>query len=346
MVKDKIFISHRHDDTESESLRLKDELQKIFGHEKVFLDFKNIDPGENFKTKINKSLSESRVVLVVIGPNWDGGITSSGKSRLFDNHDWVRREVAEALKDSANTVVIPILMKNAAVVQPENLPEDLAELADLQVLEISNKRWDYDVNVLVKELEKYVRRESSSEIKKPILHKPKPKSWLERNYLWVLGGVVALFVIIGLAGTEPTPYPIDDNIEEDEKGKDTVDIDPVKPQIKEDLKKNNPPATNQKAIIHDLSGSWVLQDNEGNQSTLIFTQNGNTFEFLEYNVFNNQIGKGSGVIDGNNWTADYYNTMFNIGGKLSMATSNSGSSWEGLVIVPEVASTQISLRRN
>ncbi|TDQ19424.1 TIR domain-containing protein [Algoriphagus boseongensis] len=350
MEKDKIFISHRHSDTQSDCRALKSELQKHFGKENVFLDIENLEPGIKFAEAIEKTLAQSKVVLVVMGPDWQGPKDENGIPRLFQENDWVRREVAASLQ-SPGTRVIPILLKNISEPKASDLPDDLKPLAELQATEINIKRWDYDVEQLIKFLEKIVPRKpnpihESGSTSRRVIPPPPPKSWLAKNYLWVLGGVVALFVIIGIAGTEPTTYPIDDEVIGGDYEKDSENGNSGNPNISGNPQQNNPPATNQKSIIHDLSGRWVLQDIEGNQSTLVFTQNGNTFEFLEYNILNNQIGKGSGVIDGNNWTADYYNTMFNIGGKLSMATSNSGSSWEGLVIVPEVASTQISLTRN
>ena len=107
----------------------------------------------------------------------------------------------------------------------------------------------------------------------------------------------------------------------------------------------NPPT--HQASVMDVSGTWVLRDPDGNQSVLVFTQIGEEFNFREYNSFNMEIGSGSGEINNNQLFSDYFNSIVEIGGQISLSTNNGGRSWSGRVDFPTVnTSSRITLSRN
>lgn len=96
MQKGKIFISYRQSDTQSEASRLKEDLEEVFGEENVFFDIETLEPGLNFADAIEKTIRQSKVVLVLIGPDWADVKDEEGNLRIFQENDWVRREVAMA----------------------------------------------------------------------------------------------------------------------------------------------------------------------------------------------------------------------------------------------------------
>jgi hypothetical protein len=68
--------------------------------------------------------------------------------------DFVRLETASALK--RDIPVVPVLVRGARMPRAEQLPEDLAELAYRNGVELTHARWDSDVQMLIKALSPYV----------------------------------------------------------------------------------------------------------------------------------------------------------------------------------------------
>lgn len=127
MASGKIFISYRREDTSGESGRLKDKLEQIFGKENIFYDVETLEAGLNFDESIAKALSESKVLLAMIGPHWMKVVDAKGMSRLQKPDDWVRKEIAEALKRDLR--VIPVLVNGAEMPDLKDLPQELKELS-------------------------------------------------------------------------------------------------------------------------------------------------------------------------------------------------------------------------
>jgi len=70
-------------------------------------------PGRNFEDSIHRALDSCKVTLVLIGDEWLTA-TPDGKRRIDDENDYVRREVAAALK-RADVTVIPLLVTPSPV---------------------------------------------------------------------------------------------------------------------------------------------------------------------------------------------------------------------------------------
>jgi hypothetical protein len=150
-------VSYRRQDTQSATGRLCDKLQLHFDAAQVFHDIESIEPGADFAATIAAKVSDSAVVLVMIGPRWLDAAGSDGRPRLEDPEDYVRLEVATALR--RKIPVIPVLVEGAAMPSASALPDVMRALAQHQAHEISEQRWQYDSDQLVRELEKYVARE-------------------------------------------------------------------------------------------------------------------------------------------------------------------------------------------
>jgi hypothetical protein len=149
-----IFVSYRRQDTQSATGRLCDKLQLHFDAAQVFHDIESIEPGADFAATIAAKVSSSTVVLVMIGPRWLESIGTDGRRRLEDPGDYVRLEVATALR--RRIPVIPVLVEGATMPSASALPDVMRALAQHQAHEISEQRWQYDSDLLVQELEKFV----------------------------------------------------------------------------------------------------------------------------------------------------------------------------------------------
>jgi hypothetical protein len=155
-----IFISYRRTDAPGEAGRLSDDLMAHFGAQSVFMDVSGIEPGRDFRTTIDESVSGCSVLLAVIGPDWLDANDKSGNRRLDDQSDFVRIEIASALKRSIP--VIPVLVRGAATPLADQLTTDLSELAFRHAVELTHARWKSDVQALIQTLKPYAGSSASA----------------------------------------------------------------------------------------------------------------------------------------------------------------------------------------
>ncbi len=148
-----IFISYRRDDAEGQAGRLYDDLVAEFGADSVFMDVADIQPGRDFRKVIEQSLSSCGAFLSVIGKGWVTAKDESGKRRLDDPADFVRVETATALR--RDIPLVPVLVQGATTPKPDQLPDELKDLAYRNAMEITHARWDSDVQLLIKALRSY-----------------------------------------------------------------------------------------------------------------------------------------------------------------------------------------------
>jgi sugar phosphate isomerase/epimerase len=148
-----IFISYRHTDGAGYAGRIFDRLQAEFGATRVYRDVDSIASGTNFPDEIARQLARCNVVLVVIGPAWCDARNAAGGRRLDDTDDWVRIEVAQALK--RDICVIPVTVGGANLPDASALPEDLRDLIRRQSRELRDgDTWRGDLDLLVQQIAK------------------------------------------------------------------------------------------------------------------------------------------------------------------------------------------------
>lgn len=160
-MKRTIFISYRRDDSEGETGRLFDDLTREFGDQSVFMDVDGISPGMDFRQAIEENVSGCGVLLAIIGKTWAIVTTPEGHRRLDQPNDFVRLEIATALR--RNVAVIPVLVHEAQMPHSDQLPDDLKDLAYRNSVEITHARWNSDVQLLIRALRNYVSPGASTD---------------------------------------------------------------------------------------------------------------------------------------------------------------------------------------
>jgi hypothetical protein len=145
-----IFISYRRSDSQGEAGRLFDDLIRNFGASAVFMDVVAIGAGQDFRKAIDDSLGNCGVLLAMMGPGWLNAADEQGSRRLDSEADYVRLEIAAALR--RDIPVVPVLVRGAKVPRVEQLPADLADLAYRNPVELTHARWKSDMQVVVKAL--------------------------------------------------------------------------------------------------------------------------------------------------------------------------------------------------
>jgi hypothetical protein len=157
-----IFICYRRGDSTIETHRIYDRLAQRFGEKTIFIDLASLPPGADFRQYIESVVSECDVMLVVIGGAWLSQVTDSDRSaamrRIDDPHDLVRIEIETALR--RDIPVIPLLVNNARVPRPEDLPPPIQNLGYRQFLPVGNDQsFDRDIARLARHLEGVASRE-------------------------------------------------------------------------------------------------------------------------------------------------------------------------------------------
>lgn len=187
------------------------------------MDVAGINPGIDFRKAIDENVATCGVLLAMIGPGWTTITNGSGQRRLDDVNDFVRLEVASAL--ARNIAVIPVLVHEAKMPRPDQLPDNLKDLAYRNSVEITHTRWNSDVQLLTKALSQYAAS-SSAASSEPVhatvavqlppanaLTEPTAPARSSKMPL-IAGALAALIVAVGIGayfmlrhtdGTTPTP---------------------------------------------------------------------------------------------------------------------------------------------
>lgn len=142
-----IFLSYRREDAAPYARLLQHELRERFPDAQVFMDLDSIEPGVPFAKAIRGALESSAVLVALIGRQWLTMADGEGHRRLDNPGDFVRLEVQTALERGVR--VIPVLVDGVQALRQQELPLGLQELAELQALELSYIRYDYDAGRLL-----------------------------------------------------------------------------------------------------------------------------------------------------------------------------------------------------
>lgn len=180
-----IFVCYRRGDSGAYAGRMYDLLAAHFGGSNVFMDLDGIAPGEDFAGAIDDALQSCRVVIPVIGTKWLTVTDESGRRRLDDPKDFVRAEIAAALRRDPKVLVIPALVDGAEMPSDKDLPEDIKSLSKRNALVLTDLRWRRDVGELITAIDAVMPR---NRYKRP----------LKVGSAAVLGVCFILLLVLGL----------------------------------------------------------------------------------------------------------------------------------------------------
>jgi TIR domain len=145
-----IFISYRRSDSAPYARSIHKHLCGHLRDENIFMDIDDIEPGVKFSHEIEIALARVDAIIVLIGKDWAKVAGVDGYPRLQDPNDMVQFEIRTAL--ALGKRIFPILVGGAKMPQTNELPDSLKELAQINALEVSDHRWDYDLGILVNAL--------------------------------------------------------------------------------------------------------------------------------------------------------------------------------------------------
>ncbi len=148
----RILINYRRVDSLGSAGRIYDRLAEHFSHKQVFMDVDAIEPGADFVEVIERAVTDCDAFVAVIGSDWVTVTDDEGQRRLDNPDDFVRLEIAAALKRGIR--VIPVLVEGAAMPRSIDLPDELKPLVRRNAIEISHTRFNIDAERLIRAIER------------------------------------------------------------------------------------------------------------------------------------------------------------------------------------------------
>lgn len=143
----RVFISYRRESGWALAGRLYDWLAEKIGKDHVFIDIDDIAPGTDFAEVLENTLSRVDAVVPIIDRDWLDVRDEAGNRRIESAGDFVRRELAMALR--RDILVVPFLEPGAAMPTSDDLPDDLADLPRRNAVFASQKHFKLDVDRLI-----------------------------------------------------------------------------------------------------------------------------------------------------------------------------------------------------
>ena len=275
-----LFISYRRQDSQSAAGRLADHLRDHLRDVRIFRDVETIEPGVDFVEAIERALRSCGVLLAVIGPRWLTVADAAGRRRLDDPDDFIRLEIASALGNS-DVRVIPVLVEGAEMPAADQLPDDLKPLARRNAIELTDKRWEFDVSQLLEAVARALDLPSpvpagGGQAVPPPVTPAGTGGWKK----WAIGGVI-LFFLIAVA------------IDMEDGGEDVTP--PVIGGQNGQIGNSSAPA----AAAINLTGNW--QDAEGGSYRML--QQGVQVAFQGVSVHGPV--NGAGIVSGHQLALEY-----------------------------------------
>jgi hypothetical protein len=145
-----IFISYRRKDQSGWAGRLYDSLTQTFPPSRIFMDVDSIPAGADFIDYIGRQVEQCDILLVIIGKDWRGEQLANGEYRIDQDDDFVRIEIAAALK--ARKRVIPVLVDDTQMPPAEDLPRSLKSLARRNAVRVTHEHFRGDFESLIRAL--------------------------------------------------------------------------------------------------------------------------------------------------------------------------------------------------
>ncbi len=158
----RIFINYRHEDIPFAAWTLYRELKGQFGKENIFFDQGTLLPGMRFLEEIKSHLAGTAgAFIALIGSKW---MTTMLSHRQRGDEDYVIKEIELALQNG--WTVIPVLVDDAGLPDPGELPPAIRALRGRQVARLRQTSLDDDVRDLSVRLDE-IRDSGNGEARDP-----------------------------------------------------------------------------------------------------------------------------------------------------------------------------------
>ena len=150
----RIFVSYRREDTRHIAGRLSDRLEHKFDGSHVFMDVDTIEPGADFIAAIQQAVLQCDVLIAIIGRKWLTLEDGHGKRRIERPDDYVALEISTALQ--RGIPVIPVLVDEAAMPRPEELPVHLQAITRRNAARLDHETFRTDIQRILTAVDRVI----------------------------------------------------------------------------------------------------------------------------------------------------------------------------------------------
>ena len=168
-----IFINYRRDDCLDEAREICHMLQEAFGEGAIlFMDESGIALTDQWKAKLHQALSQTEVMLSLIGPKWVSSFKEAGYSENTNKiNDWVQYEIETALNERVDIVPV-FLFLDTYLDRDSMLPgisEEVASIVERQGLYIKRGELRPKIKDLINSLRVLMRGDDSRNVYSPLI---------------------------------------------------------------------------------------------------------------------------------------------------------------------------------
>ncbi len=341
-----IFLSYRRDDSGGHAGRLADDFRQAFASD-VWRDIEAIEAGADFVAAIGDAVDACTVLLTLIGPRWLDAKDAAGKRRLDDERDFVRIEIAMALDRGVR--VIPILVGGAAMPAESDLPATLRPLARRQAHELSDKRWEYDVNRLFESLEKLpglARRKAGPRgdpVAAPPARGPGIPGWA-KGVIGVCGALGGLAILVNMMESSSNPPGVEEYaaraVEQLNQSRPVSAPTIAPPPARAAASVPEPAApvvrTVPKSALAGVGGIWVSPEGDG----LYIEQQGGQLSIVAADAAQQHGFLGQGAVQGRNVRMMLMHLQSGLNMEIRAMLSEDGRRMQGTAHMPATGATE------
>ena len=141
---DTVFINYRRAENSESAIALHQRLQRHFARRRLFIDLHGLDGGVDWLHELERQVAASGVLLALIGSGWVDIQAADGTRRLDDAGDFVRVEIAEALR--RRIPIIPVMLNDAPMPPADTLPPSIQQLAYQQGMPLRTISFEQDAD--------------------------------------------------------------------------------------------------------------------------------------------------------------------------------------------------------
>lgn len=169
-----VFLNYRSADEPFGVAMLDRELSARFGSEAVFFASKSLQLGAAWKTEMFDAVERSEALLVIMGRHWLADVDGTGRRRIDDPDDYVRREILLALELGKDVIPVRLGVPRLAA---EDLPPELRTLPDRHDIELQFRTTGPDLDRLETKLRRLVPGLAGRTPRKPASEPPRSATY-------------------------------------------------------------------------------------------------------------------------------------------------------------------------
>ena len=144
-----VFVAYRRECGHA-ALALARSLRR--GGQQVFRDIEGLRGGDVWAETVRAAIEKANALMVLIDRSWNAAGSGKRDPRLWTENDPLRIEIQHAIKHGIP--LIPVLIDDAPMPQPTELPQDIRTLCGRHALRLRHTEFETDVQRIALDIER------------------------------------------------------------------------------------------------------------------------------------------------------------------------------------------------